>query len=162
MFHTQIAAAAIALAAVIPATARADASDARADKTNDCTCPGMTEMQRADGPVFTLHRVVSVAPYYEEQTHIKSKWKELRGATVRIQAEPGLTAQWLQLQLETGVAATRLPDATMDQSPLAVTGVQPRVTSVGDGFLVTLAAPDKHAGKEVLRRTQALQAMQWQ
>ena len=158
MFHSKMAVAAIALAASIPGTALADAGHGRTDKTmTNCPGQGATELQSADLPALAEHRIVSVAPYYEEQTNIKRTWKELRGATIRIQAEPGLTPEWLQLQLERRAAALSASSTPTDNDPLAVAGVHPRVSSATDGFVVRLAAQDKHAGEEVLRRTEALQ-----
>lgn len=129
--------------------ARAHALWARSDQAK-----GPTEMQSSDVPVLFEHHIVSVAPYYAQQTRLKSTWTELRGATIRVLAERGLTAEWLQLRLEHALGA---PAETTANSPLAVSGVHTSVSSAADGFVVTFATPDKRAGEEVLARAEALQ-----
>jgi hypothetical protein len=102
---------------------------------------------------MSTFRIVSVAPYYENQTQLKTTTQELRGATLRIQPEPGLTTQWLQFRVERAVGSAR---ERAWNSPLAVSGVRAHVSTVPDAFLVTIVARDKSAGSEVLRRAQRL------
>jgi hypothetical protein len=97
---------------------------------------------------------MGVRPYFEDQRYLRSVRNELRGARVRVRAEPGLTAEWLQFQLEHRAAA--LQGSGDPVSPLAVPGVRTDVAPAGDHFLVTLKAKNMRDGKEVLRRAQAM------
>ncbi len=73
----------------------------------------------------------------------------LSGASVYIQAEPGLTAEFLRLQIMQRVPGTK-------QCVLGVTGVDVRVESSGAGFWVNLVAHDGASAHEVLRRAKLL------
>ena len=159
MFRSRIAVAAIALVTAIPGIALAHDREGRG-AGRDTGCEGVTEAQRADGPVLAEYRILSVTPYNVEQTRIKTTWKEIRGAVVRVEAQPGLTAQWLQLQLGRHVAAVRSGAEPTSGGPLSVPGVQVSVSPAGDGFFVTLAATDKQNGEEILRRAEALKSSQ--
>jgi hypothetical protein len=152
MFQSRIALAALAAAALsVPGFAFAGSQG---------DCEGATMMQPATSAgVLSDYHVVSVTPYYEQKTPIKTSWNELRGATVRVEARPGLTAEWLQLRLNREIGAPFYSETAVANDPLAVSGVSARVVSVSDGFLVTIAAKDKATAHDVLRRAQALQ---WQ
>src|SRR6266478_8833991 len=65
------------------------------------------------------HRVTSVTPYRVEEHIGKATFTLLRGANVFILAEPGLTAEWLQLTLSRQIAEMRRP-ATMRHCALDV------------------------------------------
>jgi hypothetical protein len=158
MFRTRIAlAAAVVAATAVPAVAFA--GDRSTSSHRMSSCEGMTERQAPNGAVLSNYPVVSVAPYVYEWTPIKTTLKEIRGATVRIEARPGLTAEWLQLRLERQIAAlqsTQESAQAADSSPLAMPGVRAMVSSAPDGFLITLVAPDKGSGEEVLQRARSL------
>ena len=84
----------------------------------------------------------------------RGTFKHLKGAEVRLQAEPGLTAEWLQLTLARHVVEMRrtsTSDCALDLADLQV-----RVDSAGSGFSVKLIANDSNKAKEVLRRAQLL------
>jgi len=57
--------------------------------------------------ILREHRITSVTPYRVEGHQGRVVVQELRGATVSVQAEPGLTAEWLQLTLSRHLAAMR-------------------------------------------------------
>ena len=81
--------------------------------------------------------------------------QRLRGASIFVQAEPGLTGEWLQLKLQRQLAAMRgsasMPDCVFDLDKVRV-----RVESGGTGFWVRIIAADTQTGQEVLRRAELL------
>jgi hypothetical protein len=119
--------------------------------------PALAHAGSPDRPPCILndHHIVSVAPIQVEAHEGKATYQRTRGAQVYLQAEPGLTAEWLQLQLERHLTemkgAASMPDCAFDLSNVRVD-----VTSSGPGFLVRLTAPDTKTGEEVLRRVQLL------
>jgi hypothetical protein len=105
------------------------------------------------------HKVLSVAPYKVEGRYVYpgNGAHELRGAQIYLAAEPGLTAEWLQLTLERRLGAMKgqppMPDCAFDVENLRV-----EVVPAGPGFWVRLIAPDEKTGEEVLRRARLLVA----
>jgi hypothetical protein len=100
------------------------------------------------------YTIVSVGEYHERDTRTKVGGMRLSGAELVVQAQPGLTAEWLQLQLSRHVEAARgaapSPDCPLDVDDATVT-----VRSSGTGFLVRIRAkPDRDAA-EILRRTRS-------
>lgn len=101
------------------------------------------------------YRVTSVTPYKIEKNiggHILAQ--RVAGAELFVEAQPGLTAEWLWLNLARQAAAMQgqgMKDCVFDIAKLQV-----EVVSAGPGFRVRLTAPDANAGQEVLRRTQLL------
>jgi len=86
----------------------------------------------------------------------------LRGADIHVVAQPGLTAEWLERQLEAQVAAGECQfgtdrvfvDVVPDSNDLVV-----RVTSTYQGPGVTRlydTKPDRQAATEILRRAREL------
>jgi hypothetical protein len=159
MVRLQMALTALALAVVTPGVAFGAPTDPKSSSVAG-ERGGVAMPQRQSGSLLAAYRIVSVAPYTQEQTHIKRTWTELRGAVVRVEAQPGLTAEWLQLQLDRHVVAMGMRGENMDDCPLAVPGVRATVSRAADGFLITVAASDKSSGQEVLRRAQWLAAQQ--
>jgi hypothetical protein len=110
------------------------------------------------------HRVIAVTPYVVEsprgprEIHEgRAAVRELRGATVFVQAEPGLTAEWLQLTLSRQAAAVQETGGTKG-CVFGVSDVQVKVTSTGKDFGVYLIARDPRNAQEVLRRARLLTA----
>jgi len=105
--------------------------------------------------ILSEHSIVSVAPYKVDEHIGKTVIQRVRGAQVYLQAEPGVTPEWLQLNFERHVAAMQgsstMPDCAFDLEKVRVD-----VTSAGSGFWVRLIAPDTKSGEEVLRRAQLL------
>ena len=93
-------------------------------------------------------------PYRTGEHLGKAAVQQLRGARVFVQAAPGVTAEWLQLEFRrhlTAMKAADMPDCVFD-----VDSVRVDVTSGGDGFWVTLRASTQKDGQEVLRRARLL------
>lgn len=105
--------------------------------------------------ILREHRITAVTPYRVEGHQGRVVVHELRGATVSVQAEPGLTAEWLQLTLARHLAEMEGVGAMKDCA-FDVNDVQVRVTSSGAGFAVHLIARDAAKAPEVLRRAQLL------
>lgn len=101
------------------------------------------------------HRVTAVEPYRVAERVGKIAIRRLRGAEIFVQAEPGLTSEWLRLTLSRHVLAMRGP-AAMPDCPLDVDAVAVRVDSGGTGFRVRLIARGPDEAKEVLRRARLL------
>jgi hypothetical protein len=131
-----ILAAALAAAAAVPAVVQAA-------PTSSSPC------------ILNEHTVVSVVPFKVEEHSGKMTYQRVRGAQVYLRAEPGLTSEWLQLNLERHLAAMQGP-ATMPDCALSLEKVRIDVTSAGAGYWVRIVAPDTKSGEEVLRRAQLL------
>lgn len=102
------------------------------------------------------HHIVSVKPYHTPERVRKGGGSlRLRGAQLFVEAEPGLTAEWLQLTLERDIARLRQAPDTAD-CVLAVEGVHVRVGSGGNGFYVWIAAGERQKAEEILRRAKLL------
>lgn len=109
--------------------------------------------QQPEPCVLSTHTITSIAPHYEDEHVGKFTIRRLRGAELFVQAEFGLTAEWLRLQIDRHMAAMHgtMPDCPFDMRAVTVT-----VDSLGPGFLVTVRAADDSAAKEVLRRARTL------
>jgi hypothetical protein len=103
------------------------------------------------------HRVVAVTPYKADRNIGKIRVKQLRGASLYVEAERHVSAEWLELELRRHLAAMR-GAATMADCPLDLDGVHVRVDSRGPGFVVTLVAKDSSTAEEILRRARLLLA----
>jgi hypothetical protein len=167
MFRSRIALAAATLLTVLPAAAFAremspprhlGSSEHASPPAMDCE--GMTMAQSASGSVLSEYRISSVTPYLADGTAPKSTSKEQLGAVVRVEAQPGLTAQWLQLRLDRELAAIHQDRGAAVGSPLSVPDARTTVSPGLDGFVVTIAAPNQASGRQILERAMALGAQQ--
>jgi len=106
--------------------------------------------------IFHQHRVTSVKPLKEVES-MYGRWtrERLTGAELFVVAEPGLTAEWLQLTVGQHIAEMKTTPG-MPGCPLGVQDVAVQVSSGGNGFIVRLTAPDPTKAEEVLRRAQLL------
>jgi len=106
--------------------------------------------------VLKAHHVISVTPYFEDE-HMGSASptvQRLRGASFFVKAEPGLTAEWLQLTLYRHLA--EMHGGAMQDCPFDVKDVAVTVESAGAGFLVKIISRDAGKADEVLRRAKLL------
>jgi hypothetical protein len=105
--------------------------------------------------ILSAHRITSVTPYRVQQHAGRGVTSRLAGAQVFVQAEPGLTPEWLQLQLARHISEMQGP-AGMKNCALGVKDVSVKVDSAGTGFAVKLIARNSGQAEEVLRRAQLL------
>lgn len=103
------------------------------------------------------HRVTSVTPYkVAEHVGRGGTIQRLRGAEIFVQAEAGLTAEWLQLELTRHL--TQTAKATMAACPFDADDIRIQVDSAGAGFSVKLIARDADGARDVLNRARLLLA----
>lgn len=100
------------------------------------------------------HKVTSVTPYRVLERSGRGSAERLAGARVNVRAEPGLTAEWLQLTIQQHLA--KMEGTTMAGCPLDLDSVRVEVDSAGAGFAVKLIAKNPAQAKEVLHRAQLL------
>jgi hypothetical protein len=105
--------------------------------------------------ILSEHKIVSVAPYKVDEHIGKNVIQRVRGAQVYLQAEPGLTPEWLQLNFERHFAMMK-GTSMMPDCAFGLEGVRVDVVSAGSGYWVRLIAPNATTGEEVLRRAQLL------
>lgn len=100
------------------------------------------------------HRVTAVTAYRQIEHSGRGSTERLAGAQVFVQAEPGLTAEWLRLTLERHLSG--MQGGSMADCPLDMKGVRIQVDSAGAGFAVKIIANSSGQAKEVLRRAELL------
>ncbi|HYQ46192.1 MAG TPA: hypothetical protein VER11_29685 [Polyangiaceae bacterium] len=135
MFTKRIAAVALVVVSTLSAVAVAAPAGAHAD------C------------VLSKHRVIQVQPLRVIERQGRNTSERLAGARVFVQAEPGLTAEWLQLTLQRHIASMH---GTMADCPLDSQDVQLKVVSAGNGFSVQITGKTAAQAQEILRRAQLL------
>jgi phosphoserine phosphatase len=113
------------------------------------------ETPMKDDCILREHRVTSVKPYQVLERQGRGSVYRLAGAEVFVRAEPGLTAEWLQLTIERHLA--QMQAGHMAGCALDLDGVRVQVDSAGPGFAVKIIAKNPSQAKEVLRRAQLLQ-----
>jgi hypothetical protein len=137
---TLILASVFATAASLGATAWADQRPNGQTEAANCTIMG--------------HRIVSVAPHVLDDPNGK-RTRRLEGADIRILAEPGMTAEYLTVQVQRHIGAMNgarpMPDCA-----LGVAGSVVEVRSAGDGFVLQITSRDQDRAKEILRRARLL------
>lgn len=104
--------------------------------------------------LLSKQRITSVVPYRTGEHIGKAAVQQLRGARIFVEATPGVTAEWLQLELRRhlgAMKATNMVDCVFD-----IDGVGVDVATGGSGFWVTLRASTPQDAREVLRRAQLL------
>jgi uncharacterized protein (DUF1501 family) len=82
---------------------------------------------------------------------------ELRGATVTVAAEPGVTAEWLNRALECHSAGATLGQVADDGDPFFLPGawVDITVQSAKDGFAIDVSTNSPHDAQRILDRALA-------
>jgi hypothetical protein len=104
---------------------------------------------------FQKHHVAAVTPSRVEESRLGTSVTRLGGADLYVRAEPGLTAEWLRLEIAQHLARMRAP-GSMKDCALEGGNVRVEVKSAGAGFSVRLIAVDPNKAEEVLRRAQLL------
>ncbi len=100
------------------------------------------------------HRVTGVRALHVLERNGRGTNQRLAGAEVFLQAEPGLTAEWLQLTIQRHIA--EMSTADMGNCPLDMNEVRVSVVSAGPGFGVQLRAKNATQAQELLRRAELL------
>ncbi len=98
--------------------------------------------------------VVSVRAHKAEQHYGKITIDRVDGASVFVQARPGLTAEWLQRSLSAHL--TKMKDMSMVDCPLEAKDLRIEVRSGGTGYWVSIIAKDHRQAELVLERAQSL------
>jgi hypothetical protein len=121
-------------------------------------CVGISPNDRDMSPFNHREDITSVQPAY---VHISGKQPrdQLVGATVTFRAVPGMTAEWLQREVDCHIGRNNalgndVPE--MPYCPLVPKGITGTVSSTGNGFAVRIESQDSNTAKEVLRRAQGL------
>lgn len=118
-----------------------------------CCVPAVSFARSPPNCPLQEHHIMSVKPYYTPERVRKGVASlRLRGVELFVEAEPGLTAEWLQLTLERYIAELRHYTAARD-CVLAVESVSVRVGSGGNGFRLWITALNVQNAKEILRRS---------
>jgi hypothetical protein len=122
-------------------------------------CVGVSDDDRDISPFYHREDITSVQPANRPSPHGKGAPPYLTGASVTFRAVPGLTAEWLQRVVNCHIARNNalgndVPE--MPYCPLVPKGVAAKVSSTGDGFVVTIESQDPSSAQEILRRAQAL------
>ena len=133
MFTRFAIAASLAVASLLPLAARADALE---------PCDLLT------------HPVVSVHLHKTAQHYGKITVERVDGASLFVQAAPGLTAEWLQRSLTAHL--TKMKGASMVDCPLEAKDVRIDVRSGNTGYWVDIIAKDQKQAEIVLERAQSL------
>lgn len=121
--------------------------------------PGLTFAAAPAAPahahcILSKHRVTGVQPLRVTERHGRGVSDKLAGAKVFVQAEPGLTAEWLQLTIQRHIA--QMGNGGMKDCALDAKDVRLSVESAGPGFVVKISGKDAAQAKEILRRAQLL------
>ena len=103
--------------------------------------------------ILAQHRVTQVRPLHVSERFGRSTVERLAGAQVFIEAQPGLTAEWLQLTLQRHLLGM---NGSMANCALDGKDVQVKVVSAGPGFSVQISGKSAAQGQEILRRAQLL------
>ena len=111
----------------------------------------------SDAPAHCIlkqHRVTKVQALHVTERYGRGSSERLVGAEVFVQAEPGLTAEWLQLSIQHHMAdmgGAGMPNCALDAKDVRVS-----VESAGTGFAVKITGKDTTQAKEILRRATLL------
>jgi hypothetical protein len=105
---------------------------------------------RAD--IMAVQEIRPETPASETESVVQ-RW----GARIVLQAQPGMTAEWLQRVAECHRAQVTVGDpASFTDSPLDVKGARTTVQSTGNGFSVDITSGDPRVGREILARARGL------
>lgn len=145
----------------IAARHRAASVALRAAETKACADIGADD--RAISPLAHRRDIRSVRTLEEspEGDYNSTGVSRTVGAEIVFRAVPGMTAEWLQRQVDchlarnAGIGHARA-SADMPYCPLTLVGVRAIVSSTGDGFAVAVKSDDEGTAKEIVRRSRAL------
>lgn len=121
-------------------------------------CTGISQSNRDMSPFEHVDDITNVAPLMEP-TGDESGGQRMVGATVTFRAVPGMTAEWVQREVNCHIARNAslgnvVPE--MPNCPLVPKSVQARVTSTGNGFAVSIRSDKESTAQEILARAKRL------
>lgn len=122
-------------------------------------CAGIAEEDRDVSPFYHREDITSVSQVNGSVQRGNTKAGQLEGGRAVFRAVPGLTAEWLQREVNCHLAraaAVGYDPAQMPYCPLQLKGVVAKVSSVGDGFAVEVTSDDATTAQEIWRRMQTL------
>lgn len=125
------------------------------------SCAGVADADRDTSPFYHREDIARVAEIRRQAVQGSANLGETRGGTAVLRAVPGLTAEWLQRLVDchrARAASVGYAMPEMGYCPLALRGVEARVTSTGDGFAVDVTSEDPAVAAEVWQRMKALAA----
>lgn len=121
-------------------------------------CAGIDEEDRDLSPFYRSEDIESVS----ETARVEQRGYDVPpGGRTVFRAVPGLTAEWLQREVDchrARAAAMGFNMTGMEYCPLMLKDVAAKVTSTGTGFAVDVTSKDPEVAKEVVRRMQVAQA----
>jgi hypothetical protein len=99
------------------------------------------------------YSMLQVAPLKIDENYGYGGYTVLKGAQMYVAAKPGLTAEWLTLQVQRELASLQAGSDPLCQP--TVKNVEVAVAPAGGGFWVFLQAPDAKSGQQLFRWTKA-------
>jgi hypothetical protein len=145
-----------------PSAPAKTAMDHAADMERTRCGPDLDE--KALGPILDGKLVQDVEPLYASVESAKNgSDSELRGVTIRLEALPGVTAEWLDRALECHSARRvlgRVPMSSVPNDPFWLPGnvVDIDAQSARDGFLVAVRVDTPDVAREIVARGNAFAA----
>jgi hypothetical protein len=94
--------------------------------------------------------VTMVRSYETHEVYGYTGSRELRGAEIYLSAEPGLTGEWLQRELDSEVSTGQCDFGVSNLN------VKIDVEPYGGSFAVLVSGPDEAAASEILSRAQQM------
>ena len=135
------------------------AASAALGQAEQQACVGISEDDRDMSPFYHRQDIASVRRLTRQVRQGKSVTLDDVGATVVFRAVPGLTAEWLQREVDCHIARASsvghdMPE--MSYCPLVLKGVKATVSAARGGFAVNIESDDWDVTKEIVRRSNAL------
>lgn len=127
-------------------------------EAEDRACAGIDDADRDTSPFDHRDDIASVARLTESVTLGHSTSEHLVGATVVFRAVRGMTAEWLQREIDCHLARNDAVGHDMPEMPSCplVPALSAHARSTGDGFAVDIRGSDEAAAREILRRAESL------
>jgi hypothetical protein len=109
----------------------------------------------ADRCVFDEYAPEYVKAYWVDQNYAYGTFTSVRGAQIFVEAQPGLTPEWLTQVVE---RALQVQEANKTPSACGpnLSGVQVSVSSAGRGFWITLIGRDEKSANALVHWAQAM------
>jgi hypothetical protein len=97
--------------------------------------------------------VSSVSPHWVDDINGK-RLRHLTGAEIRIEAQPGMTVEYLTVELRRHLVTAAAQGSL--EPVFGVAGSIVELRSTGDGFVFRVTASDTKGAEEIVRRAQLL------